>query len=444
MTRAGPRHGTGRAKGGRGRPVAAPAPGSLLDLATGLLARVLAFEQPMDRVVGEVLHGERSLGSRDRRLLGELAYAVVRELAWWRHLASTAGGPEPEARRLAMLAWPGDEPALQRLLQPAEAAWLARARTAAAADRPPALRHNLPDWLASRLEVQLGAGFDAFADAMLRPATLCLRVNRLKATLPEAIARLADDGIVARPGGLSPVALRVEGRPPLQGSAAYRDGWVEVQDEGSQLLALALGARRQDTVVDYCAGAGGKTLALGAQMRGGGRLYAFDSSAGRLAALAPRAERAGLAGVHAVQITGAQDERLQRLAGKCDRVLVDAPCSGLGTLRREPDLKWRHHASDIAAFARIQREILESAWRLVKPGGRLVYATCSPLAEEDEAVADAFEQARAGRTRLPMAEVLATAQVPDPSRLVEGRALRLWPQRDDTDAYFAAAWERTA
>ncbi len=422
----------------------------LLDVATRLLARVLAFDQPLDRLVGEALHAERSLGSRDRRVIGDTVYAVARELLRYRRLARLIeAGPGPEPRRLAILAWQGDDVWLHRQLDADEAAWLARAR-AAPPDPSPQARHNLPAWLATRLQAQLDAAhgnageFDAFAAAMLQPAPLDLRVNRLKASVDDAIRRLADEGIVARPGDWSPIGLRVEGKPSLAKSAAWRDGWVEVQDEGSQLLALALGARRNETVVDYCAGAGGKTLALGAQMRGTGRLYAFDTSGHRLAALAPRAERAGLTNVHTAQISGERDERVLRLAGKCDRVLVDAPCSGLGTLRREPDLKWRHHERDLAGFAGQQGRILAAAARLVRPGGRLVYATCSPLREEDEAVADGFESAAGAWRRLPMADLLATAQVRDPSSLVSGDALRLWPQRHATDAFFAAAWERAS
>jgi 16S rRNA (cytosine967-C5)-methyltransferase len=199
-------------------------------------------------------------------------------------------------------------------------------------------------------------------------------------------------------------------------------------------------------VVDFCAGAGGKTLALGAQMRNTGRLYAFDVSGHRLAALKPRLARSGLSNVYPVQIAHERDDRIKRLAGKMDRVLVDAPCTGLGTLRRNPDLKWRQTPDALAALGEQQRAILEAAARLLKPGGRLVYATCSPLLEEDEEVAAAFDACALGGSfsRLPALELLQRAQVAEADALVSGPDLRLWTHRHGSDGFFAAAWERRA
>ncbi len=216
-----------------------------------------------------------------------------------------------------------------------------------------------------------------------------------------------------------------------------------MQDEGSQLLALLLDAKRGEMVVDFCAGAGGKTLALGASMRNTGRLYAFDTSGHRLAALKPRLARSGLSNVYPAQIAHERDDRIKRLAGKIDRVLVDAPCSGLGTLRRNPDLKWRQSPQSIDEMRLKQAAILASAARLVKPGGRLVYATCSLLRAENEDIAEAFE-AEAGERfdRLPAADALARAHVEQPQSLVRGNDLRLWPHRHATDGFFAAVWQR--
>ena len=220
-------------------------------------------------------------------------------------------------------------------------------------------------------------------------------------------------------------------------------GDVEVQDEGSQLLALLTGAKRGEMVVDFCAGAGGKTLALGASMRNTGRLYAFDTSGHRLAALKPRLARSGLSNVYPVQIAHERDERIKRLAGKIDRVLVDAPCSGLGTLRRNPDMKWRQSPASVDELRAKQAAILGSAARLLKPGGRLVYATCSLLEEENEAVALAFGEAEKQAFRpLPAAEALARAHVDQAPSLVRGDFLRLWPHRHETDGFFTAVWER--
>jgi 16S rRNA (cytosine967-C5)-methyltransferase len=218
---------------------------------------------------------------------------------------------------------------------------------------------------------------------------------------------------------------------------------VEIQEEGSQLLALLVEARRGEMVVDFCAGAGGKTLALGAAMRNTGRLYAFDTSGHRLAALQPRLARSGLANVHPVQIAHERDERVKRLAGKVDRVLVDAPCSGLGTLRRNPDLKWRQLPKAIDELAAKQATILASAARLVKPGGRLVYATCSLLDAENEAIAAGFE-AGAGSDFVPLgaADVLGRSGVAQTADLAEAGRLHLWPHRHGTDGFFAAIWQR--
>ena len=196
-------------------------------------------------------------------------------------------------------------------------------------------------------------------------------------------------------------------------------------------------------VVDFCAGAGGKTLALGAAMRSTGRLYAFDVSGHRLDALKPRLARSGLSNVHPAQIAHERDDRIKRLAGKIDRVLVDAPCSGLGTLRRNPDLKWRQSPKSVEELQAKQKAILDSAARLLKPGGRLVYATCSLLEAENEAVVAAFDEAR-GTDFVPVAaaEVLESLKVEGASQVTQGRFLRLWPHRHQTDGFFAAVWQR--
>jgi 16S rRNA (cytosine967-C5)-methyltransferase len=196
-------------------------------------------------------------------------------------------------------------------------------------------------------------------------------------------------------------------------------------------------------VVDFCAGAGGKTLALGAAMRNTGRLYAFDVSGHRLESLKPRLARSGLSNVHPAQIAHERDDRIKRLAGKIDRVLVDAPCSGLGTLRRNPDLKWRHSPKALEELQAKQSAILAGAARLLKPGGRLVYATCSLLPQENERVAEAFS-AQHGAEFEPVdaAVVLEAARIGEPAALVAGPYLRLWPHRHHTDGFFAAVWQR--
>jgi 16S rRNA (cytosine967-C5)-methyltransferase len=312
---------------------------------------------------------------------------------------------------------------------------------------PERLRHNLPDWLATTLQAELGDDFWPLVDALNRPAGLDLRVNTIKAKREAVQQALAAAGLDAQPTPHSPLGLRLPGKPALQKQDVYTRGEVEVQDEGSQLLALMAGAKRGEMVVDFCAGAGGKTLAIGAAMRNTGRLYAFDVSAHRLDALKPRLARSKLSNVHPAAIAHERDERIKRLAGKIDRVLVDAPCSGLGTLRRNPDLKWRQSPQAIDELTAKQTAILQSAARLLKPGGRLVYATCSLLPQENEAIAQAFSGANKEFTPLPAADILSNLKVEGAAGLCAGPAsggefLRLWPHRHGTDGFFAAVWQK--
>jgi 16S rRNA (cytosine967-C5)-methyltransferase len=416
-------------------------PNALLELAAELLREVMKFDAAADGVVSAFFRRQRSLGPRERHALAEMTYAVLRRRLLFEHLAQGGAGPLP--RRLAILGWAGGDESLRRALAPDEWVWLQQARATPRDSLAPPLRHNLPQWLAQALQARLGEGeFWRLADSLLEPAPLDLRVNLLKARREQVRLALAAAGIESAPTPHSPWGLRVEGKPALNGLEAFLRGEFEVQDEGSQLLALALDAKRGEMVVDFCAGAGGKTLALGAAMRNTGRLYAFDTSGHRLDALRQRAERAGLANVHPAQLAHERDERIERLAGKVDRVLVDAPCSGLGTLRRNPDLKWQQSPQSVEAMRLEQGAILAGAARLVKPGGRLVYATCSLLDAENEAVAQAFEATHAGFARLPAGEALARSRVAGAAGLVEGDRLRLWPHRHGTDGFFAALWIR--
>lgn len=420
---------------------------ALIEHQAALLRAVLRLEHPADRVVAEFFRQHRMLGSRERYALAETTYEVLRRLSWWRHLAQ--GGPGPLERRLAVLAWQGDPRSLPRELDDATSAWWQQARAArglgpAAAVGDASLRHHLPVWLAEALQPGFDpAEFEAMALALAQPAPLDLRVNTLR-TRPDAVrTALQASGVDCAATRWSPWGLRVQGKPSLAGLGPLERGEVEVQDEGSQLLALLTGAGRGEIVVDFCAGGGGKTLALGAMMRNTGRLYAFDTSDLRLAGLRPRLERSGLSNVHATCIAHEQDNRVRRLHGKVDRVLVDAPCSGLGTVRRHPDLKWRHAQEALPQWPSVQRVILESAARLLRPGGRLVYATCSLLPQENEEVARAFtSDRRAEFEPVDAAEVLRQARVDDASLLCQGGFLSLWPHRHGTDGFFAAIWRR--
>lgn len=416
-------------------------PNALLDLATDLLRQVLAFDQPADAVVSTFFRKHKALGARERHALAETAYTVLRQRLLFNHLAQSGSGALE--RRLAMLAWQGSDTFLRGALGPHEQQWLAQVKAIDRATLPEKLRHNLPDWLAGALQRQTGDQFWPLVQALEQPAPLDLRVNSVKAKRDEVQRALAEAGITAEPTPFSPWGLRVQGKPALNKLEVFTSGAVEVQDEGSQLLALLTDAKRGEMVVDFCAGAGGKTLALGASMRNTGRLYAFDVSGHRLDALKPRLARSGLSNVYPAQIAHERDERVKRLAGKIDRVLVDAPCSGLGTLRRNPDLKWRQSPKAVEELQAKQQAILESAARMLKSGGRLVYATCSLLEAENEAVVAAFEASRgADFVRQPVAEVLAALKVDRATEVTAGDFLRLWPQRHQTDGFFAAVWQR--
>jgi 16S rRNA (cytosine967-C5)-methyltransferase len=408
---------------------------SLLEHAEQAVAEILRFARPADQVLSAQFRRHPELGPRERSLVAEAVFAVLRRR---RSLAAAAGGEAPRVLLIAALARVLGFSA-RALDGVADAAWVAEVRAVDPAALPDAVRADLPDWLWERLCREYG-GDEAMriAQGLLHPAPLDLRVNLARITREEAQSRLVADGLDARATPFSPAGLRLSGKPAINRHPLFKHGLVEVQDEGSQLLAWLVAPRRGEMVADYCAGAGGKTLALGMLMRGAGRLYAMDVSEKRLAALRPRAARAGLSNVHSIALSGESDARAKRLAGKLDRVLVDAPCSGFGTLRRNPELKWRHGEGAVAELAAKQGRILDAAARLVKPGGRLVYATCSILREENEAVADAFQTAAPQFERLSCAELLAAQRI----ELDTGERLRLWPHRHGTDGFFAAAFRR--
>jgi 16S rRNA (cytosine967-C5)-methyltransferase len=416
-------------------------PNALVELTTELLHQVMQFDSPADSIVSRFFRQQRGLGPRERHTLAETTYMVLRKRLLFESQAQSGKGEM--VRRLALLGWQGNAAFLRAALTDFEQEWLPKMMAVHPSTLPEKLRHNLPDWLADALKTSLGADFWPVVNALNDTAPLDLRVNTFKTSREEAQKALMLAGHQAHLTPFSPWGLRLDNKMALQTLDVFKRGDVEVQDEGSQLLALCLDAKRGEMVTDFCAGAGGKTLALGASMRNTGRLYAFDTSGHRLAALKPRLARSGLSNVYPVQIAHERDDRIKRLAGKMDRVLVDAPCSGLGTLRRNPDLKWRQNAASVLELQAKQTAILASAARLLKPGGRLVYATCSLLETENEAVANAFSETQGSNFKLlPAAEVLTKAHAGQPEDLVSGNFLRLWPHRHGTDAFFAAVWER--
>jgi 16S rRNA (cytosine967-C5)-methyltransferase len=436
-------------------------PNALIEACAQLVRQALTFEHPADAVVSRFFRDNRGLGQRERAALAETVYTVLRKKLLFDHMAPSGSGPrerrlailgyahwqDEEARRANPQARHGPRDFLQGALNDRERQWLAQCDAVDEADLLERHRHNLPEWLVAPLKAQLGDEFWPEVTALSQSAPLDLRVNIFKEKRQLAQEELAKAAIKTEVTPYSPWGLRAVGKPQLAKLPAFLRGAIEVQDEGSQLLALLVDAKRGEMVVDFCAGAGGKTLALGASMRSTGRLYAFDVSAHRLDALKPRLARSGLSNVHPAAIAHERDDRIKRLAGKIDRVLVDAPCSGLGTLRRNPDLKWRQSPKTIEELVVKQAAILDSAARLLKPGGRLVYATCSVLPQENEEIAEAFSAAHPEFVPLEVGEVLAQLKVPDAASLCSGgeagtRYLRLWPHRHKTDGFFAAVWQR--
>ena len=406
--------------------------------AEAALAELLAFARPADQALSAYFRQHRNLGQQDRAFIAETAFAVLRRR---RSLEAAAGGAAP--RELAVAALVRVFGLSGRALAQ-DAALVARVKAFAADALPAAVQADLPDWLWERLLAAYGGQeAAAIAQGLLGAAPLDLRVNLAKLSREDALAQLGLEGaptvrIEGTPTALSPAGIRLRGKPAINRHPLFLSGGIEVQDEGSQLLAYLVAPRRGEMVADFCAGAGGKTLALAMLMHGTGRIYAMDVSAKRLRELAPRAARAGISNVHPIALAGEADVRVKRLAGKIDRVLVDAPCSGFGTLRRNPDLKWRHGPGAVAELAAKQARILEAAAKLLKPGGRLVYATCSILPDENEAVADAFAAAHPEFKALSCAQLLAAQRIP----VDTGERLRLWPHRHGTDGFFAAAYER--
>jgi 16S rRNA (cytosine967-C5)-methyltransferase len=410
-----------------------------------VLNEVLLFDMPADTRVSRYFKANPMLGHRDRGLIAESVFAVLRRKLEYAQLAQSGTGSL--ARRMILLGLAdttGVEP-IAATLDSDERTWLRRVATIDRSTMSLVTRSNLPEWLFTKLRERFPDGeIEALAAALNHAAPLDLRVNTMMTTRDEALAAMRGAGLEADPTALAPNGIRLRGKPALGAQRIFLDGRVEVQDEGSQLLATLVGPKRGEFVVDFCAGAGGKTLALGALMRSTGRLYALDVSAKRLAKLKPRLARSGLSNVHPVVIESERDPKLKRMAGKADRVLIDAPCSGLGTLRRNPDLKWRQSLASVAELAAKQASILASASRLVKPGGRLVYATCSLLGEENQAIVDAFVATHAD-FELESATEILTQQGVKLGKSVDANAmLELWPHRTGTDGFFAAVLRRRA
>ena len=461
-------------------------PGARVAAAIDILGAIDGGERPADDIAAEYFRRRRYIGAKDRAQVSAHVYAVLRQRAaldWWiarvtPELGSCAGrdpfssasesqttNPRRRGDPLSLTAaarhrviaalmitdgWAPDDLAANfdgdrfrpAPLMEAEMRLVRglHGRTPTHPEMPRAVANHLPDWLEPHLTALYGRHLEDEMAALNLAAPFDLRVNTLKTDRDTAQRALAAEQIVAEPMPFSPLGLRLKHRAPLAGTAAFKAGLVEVQDEGSQLAALLADARPGMRVVDFCAGAGGKTLALAAQMQNRGKLVACDTAAWRLERAGQRLRRAGISNVERRVLSTERDPWVKRHAASFDRVLVDAPCLGIGSWRRNPDGKWRITPRDLAELVERQRDILESAARLVKPGGRLVYVTCSLLREENEAQADEFLAAHPDFALYPASRAW--------TEVLGGRSpggedtLRLTPARHGTDGFFVAQFER--
>ncbi|HXP97635.1 MAG TPA: RsmB/NOP family class I SAM-dependent RNA methyltransferase [Telmatospirillum sp.] len=420
-----------------------------------LLDEIDRQNRPADLVAGAFLRARRYIGAKDRRAISDRLWGILRRRAridWI--LEQCRVDPSPRRRLLADLMLvdhltpeavtplcTGGARGLETLsAQDWALLQQLKGRDLFHHDMPAWVRGEYPEWIEPRLAQMFGGRLAAEMGAMRDEAPVDLRVNSLKGDRETAKAALAAEGFDAQPTPFSPLGLRLPARLALTGQGVFRDGLVEVQDEGSQLLALLTDARPGQSVVDFCAGAGGKTLALAAAMQNKGRLIACDVNQRRAEQATLRLRRAGVHNVTRKILESETDKWVKRHSDSFDRVLVDAPCSGTGTWRRNPDAKWRLTAEGVEHLVGLQSKILTSAARLVRPGGRLVYATCSMLAEEDERQIEAFLASHETFRLVPVGDAWAATIGGDCP--VEGPYLRLSPSQHNTDGFFAAVLER--
>jgi 16S rRNA (cytosine967-C5)-methyltransferase len=442
-----------------------------LELVIQALRTILPLAHPADTTLRYFFKDER-IGSNERELVAETVFGVLRHRLLLEHacgeipprekssmqpIVSGSGGgaafPAPDAsqhrvqaatpRRMALahlLRFGGyNLRELEPVLKHGEKEWLATVKAVKVEDLPLSIQAELPEWLVDKMRATYSdQDILAIGKSMQQGAPLDIRVNTLLAKREEVLQQLHDKNIEASATPYSPIGIRLKEKIPLNKDELFTSGKVEVQDEGSQLLGFLLAPKRNDMVVDFCAGAGGKTLMLSALMNSQGRLYAMDVSEKRLANLKPRLKRSGASNIQPMLISHENDLKVKRLAGKIDRVLVDAPCSGLGTLRRNPDLKFRQSPGSIAELTLKQAAILASASRLLKKGGRLVYATCSILPEENQQIVQAFLAAHPDFVLRPAGEVLHQQKI----ALEALDYLELRPHLHKTDGFFAAVLER--
>lgn len=412
--------------------------GIRLELAVEAMRRIAALHEPADVGLRRFFQDNPKAGRSERAFVAETVFGILRRRSFIDHVLEKVDGKHGTPRKTVLAYLSRIEGMNLRELQPylseSEEKWLASVKAVPADDLPLEVRAELPAWVVSRLKPVMGdSEILALGRSLQQQAPLDLRVNTIKAKREEVIAELGGEATRG-----SPVGVRILDKFALNENTLFLEGKVEVQDEGSQLLGYIVAPKRREMVVDFCAGAGGKTLMLGALMGSAGRLYAFDVSEKRLNNLKPRLKRSGLSNVSPQLIQNENDIKVKRLSGKIDRVLVDAPCSGLGTLRRNPDLKWRQSEESLGELVKKQAAILAGASVLVKPGGRLVYATCSILPEENQCIIAAFLESHPQFELLDCSEILKSQHI----ELNTGKYLELRPDIHGTDGFFAAAMQK--
>lgn len=398
---------------------------------------MLPLEFPADAILRNFFRNNPKLGPSERGFIAQTIFGILRRRFF---LESMIPNPGPRSLLIAYLIKYGglNLREIAPFLSERETKWAVTLKAISEESRPLAIRAELPDWLIEKLQqFMTESAILALGRSLQQNASVDLRVNTLLASRENVIALLRQNGIAANSPPYSPVGIRLTDNAAVNRHELFLSGKVEVQDEGSQLLGYLVAPKRRDMVVDFCAGSGGKALMLGAMMHSQGRIYAFDTSEKRLNNLKPRLKRSGLSNLFPQLIAHEKDQKVKRLTGKIDRVLVDAPCSGLGTLRRNPDLKWRQSPQSIEELKHKQSAILSSAARLLKPGGRLVYATCSFLPEENRQIVEDFLSNNREFTLLNCAELLAQQKIP----VDTGVFLQLSPASHGTDGFFAAAME---
>lgn len=404
---------------------------------------------PVDAMLGDYFRQRRFIGAKDKGFISRRIYAVLRHgasLQWWVEKFDLPVCPRSLVLATLALEEKHDLETLYHYfsgtqydptpLTEEEKQFVRKAAGHNDSAMPEWMRLNVPQWCSPSLEQRFGEDMAAELMALNAEAPLDLRVNTLKASREEAELQLKAEGFSCKPTPHSSLGLRVGKRGAIFTTHAFKNGLIEVQDEGSQIAALLADAKPGQKVIDFCAGAGGKTLALAAQMQNKGRILAWDTSAIRLEQMQKRLKRAGVDNVQRHVLESEQDAFIKRHKHSADIVLIDAPCSGSGTWRRNPDLKWRFNPQDLAETISIQRRILESAQRLVKPEGKLIYVTCSLFPEENEQQIDHFLTTHSDFCVASPAEIW-NKSCGDLGQKMQD-FLILTPRQHGTDGFFAA------